>query len=288
MTFSRHCCTRLILLCALAGGPSVEAQTGSAYDPTRMERALKGQYHLTIEADYGVLSPAHRTLSAELVPVGVLEARWGVSQIQPVNPSIGWFEERFVTGSLMDPRYAPAHLRSGEIGGSAWQLGVGVRDGYGYWPGKVLILPYFLWTFDWTKWSPEYAAPVSGADSSIIDRYDRRVNFGLAAEAGLSLQVGWNVAFVAGYDFGFLYTRFVFPQWLASFGLAATTQGVLGLITAGILKDAPGLAPLLNVLLKGGAAYGYYLLVRDNQYWPIPSETPLTYQGFKLGVNVRL
>jgi hypothetical protein len=271
----------------LAQPQRLPAQGSSAFDPVRLERALKGQYRLTLEADYGVLSPGHRTISAGIVPLGAVEVKWGFSQLQPATQTIGRFEEKFAFGSLMDPRYAPEHLRSGEIGGKAWQLGIGVRDGYGYWPGKILILPYALWSFTWTKWFPEYGQPVSAADSSIIERYDRRVNFGLSAEAGLSIQFGWNVALVAGYDFGFLYTRYVFPQWLASFGLAATTQGVLGLITAGLVKDAPSLAPILNALLKGGAAYAFYLAYRDNQYWPIPSETPLTYQGFKIGLSVR-
>jgi hypothetical protein len=277
----------LVLLLWLAGTPALEAQTGTAYDPTRMERALKGQYRLTLEADYGILHPAHRTLSSAIAPLGALEARWGFSQVQPISPTIGRFEERFATGSLMDTRYAPERLRSGEIDGEAWQLGIGVREGIGYWPGRVLILPYFLWTVNWTKWSPQYRQPVVPGDSLIIDRYDRRVNFGLAGEVGLSVQLGWNVAFVGGYDFGFAYTRFVFPQWLASFGLLATTEGVFGLITAGLVKDAPSLAPVLNVLLKGGAAYGFFLLTRDNQYWPFPSEIPLTHQGFKVGLSFR-
>jgi hypothetical protein len=46
------------------------------------------------------------------------------------------------------------------------------------------------------------------------------------------------------------------------------------------------IGPILFFVLKTGASLGYYMLLRDDEYWPFGYERPLTVESAKLGVSI--
>ena len=52
-----------------------------------------------------------------------------------------------------------------------------------------------------------------------------------------------------------------------------------------IFDRSPAAVPVVDFLLKNGLAYSLYLLKKENMNWPFNTETPLTYETFKLGVT---
>lgn len=283
---------RAIVICSaslMLGILPARAQTTA---PPRVNRVLmdrygKSGYRFFVEGEYGAVQLKQKLFGAALPEMGIGELRWGFGTVEPVKEDFAHSDERFAFGSYMRPDWAPSGTSGAAVQGDLWRVGFGARDGYGYWPGRLLITPTFLWGLEWSRWQEEPSQTLSAADSSIAARYDHRICFGVTAEAGLKLQVGWNVSLVGGYEFGVVYPRVVFPEWVAGFGLVATAEAVAGMITSGLIRDAPGVVPVLHAVLKGAIAYGFYLAWRNDMNWPFPSETPLTFEGFKAGISVK-
>ena len=251
-----------------------------------MERYAYSNHRFTMEGGYGILHLGQKEFSGSMPQLGAAEVRWGFSAVTPLKHDLAQLDERFAFGAYMRPQWAASAGPENSVQGDLWRFGFGARDGYGYWPGNLIILPYFLWTLEWSHWHPD-AAGLPPADSAIVARYDSRLCFGITSESGLKVQFGRHISIIAGYQFGLMYPRFVFPEWVASFAIIATAEGVTGVFTSGILRDAPWLTPVLHAVLKGAFAYGYYQLTRSDMNWPLHSETPLTCSGLKLGISIR-
>jgi hypothetical protein len=52
-----------------------------------------------------------------------------------------------------------------------------------------------------------------------------------------------------------------------------------------IARSTPEAAPIVNLLLKGGLAYGLYEGRRNNMNWPFSTEPPIVEDTFKFGLT---
>ena len=127
---------------------------------------------------------------------------------------------------------------------------------------------------------------LSSNDAAILDRYEGSFRFSATEETGVAFGIGRVVSIRAGYEVMAIYPRHVFWPWVGSYGIALIGMGAVTHFGEDIVDASPAFGPVFYTLLRGGLAYGYYALVRDNQYWPFRSETPMTSEGFRFGVTL--
>ena len=239
-----------------------------------------------VDLTYGISSVRHRLFQGTLDEVGAMEVKLGYFRARPEFENLADLSDKYLffnyaSSDLLGRTLDPAKVKS-EI----TRFGFGGRGGYAYDFTSTYLYPYSQTSFQWAKLNTGRPNNLSANDAAILDRYEGSFRFSASAEAGVAFGIAQVVSVRAGYEVTALYPRYVFWPWLGSYGLAMIGMGAISHFGEGIVEASPAVGPILYTLLRGGLAYGYYMLVRDNQYWPFSSETPLTTDGFRFGVTL--
>jgi len=230
---------------------------------------------------------AQRQFGGTFADIGSLQLALGYGELRPYRTELLALDERAVYVAYGDQALGFKPVDSTRVVPTVWQLGLAFKGAYGYPVGADLaILPAFGASFDITKVTTQRPYGLSGADSTILDRYEGSFRFGHSAEAELRFELSRSVSLSGLYQLSIIYPRVVFWQWVGSFGLAAVGMGILSQMTVEIIRSSPALGPVLGWLLKSAFAYGIYALWRDNMHWPFKSETPLTQQSAAISVSI--
>ncbi len=274
--------TMLLLLLSIPG-------IGQAMDDEKfwpIDKFWSGSRKPMVDFSYGVSSMRQKLFQGDLDQVGAVEIRLGFFKADPALANVARLTDRdiffnYSAGDLFGRTPDPAKVKS-EIS----RFGFGGREGYAYDFVTTSLYPYTRTALQWVKLSTGRPAGISANDAAILDRYEGTFRFSTSAEAGLAFGIGEIVSVRSGYEVMAIYPRHVFWPWVGSYGIAAIGMGAISHFGKDIVEASPTLGPVLYTLLRGGVAYGYYMLVRDNQYWPFRSETPLTSDGFRFGVTL--
>lgn len=271
-------------LVALTAFCASDATAGGEF--WRIEEFWHGKRKPTLDVTYGAGSIRHRLLDGKIDRVGTLELKLGYTRAE-----MGTGSTAELTDKYLFMNYASADLFGRKPDETAVQtdlirFGFGGRGGYAYDFTSSYLYPYTQTTLQWGKATTRRPAATTERDEGILDRYEGSFRFGTTAEAGLAFGFGEVLALRAGYEVMVLYPRHVFWPWVGSYGIAMAGMSAVSHFGEEIVEASPALGPVLYTLLRGGLVCGYYLLVRDNQYWPFSSETPLTAEGYRLGFTL--
>ena len=252
----------------------------------RIEQYWSGPRKPMVDITYGTGSVRHRLFEGDINGVGALEVKLGYFKARAENLKVADLSDKYLffnysSGDLFGRAPDPAKVKT-EIS----RFGFGGRGGFAYDFTSSYLYPYSQTSLQWAKMNTVRPAGISAADAAILDRYEGSFRFSASAEAGVAFGFAEVVAVRAGYEVTAMYPRHVFWPWVGSYGIAMIGMGAISHFGEDIVEASPAVGPIVYTLLRGGLAYGYYLLVRDNQYWPFKSETPMTTDGFKFGVTL--
>ena len=240
-----------------------------------------------VEGNYGLGIPRQKLFEGEFENFGLFEAKLGYSKVKVYKKFVLGMDERYFFGSysnkeqnLMDSEADPGKVKTEMI-----HFGIGNRLGYGYKIGFISLLPYQQTHITWSKVTSERPEELSAEDLAILDRYEGDYHFGLSTEGGVKVELFKSVAVTAGYEAAAIYPRFVFFPWLGGIIVETFIVGGVSFFAESIVANSNVLGPLFYAILRNAAAYGIYLGLKDEMYWPVNSETPLTYETFKIGLT---
>ena len=196
-------------------------------------------------------------------------------------------DERFVFGNYLSSDADFLEDKSGNVKSEAYRFGVGNRLGFGYKLGPVALIPYNQNQFIWTKLTTTRPDELNLNDMEILDRYEGTYRFGVSTEGGAKLQMFEFLSVVGSYELSVVYPRHIFWPWLGSYIILQTGLGMVSAFSEDIVKSSPVFGPIMYFLLKNGIAYAFYTGLQDRMNWPFNSETPLTFETFKVGSSIK-
>jgi len=239
-----------------------------------------------VDFTYGFGPVKQKLFLGNLADAGSVELKLGYARARPERENIVKLDEKFILFNYSASDLFGKSVAATDVRSTLLRLGTGTRSGFGYDFKSTYLYPYTQTSILWTKVTTNRPANLSASDMNILDRYEGTFRFGAAAEGGLAYGFADIVSLRVGYEVTVIYPRHVFWPWLGSAILVGVGMGAISHFGEDIVDASPTVGPILYSLLRSAFAYGYYLLVRDNQYWPFSSETPLTTQALKLGVTL--
>jgi hypothetical protein len=252
----------------------------------QIEQFWRGPRKAMVDVTYGISSVRHRLFQGGIDNAGALEVKLGYSRARPENEKVADLSDKYLFFNYASSDLFGRTADPAKVNEEISRFGFGGRGGFAYDFTSSYLYPYTQTALQWTNMNTGRPTGLSGADAAILDRYEGSFRFGASAETGLAFGFAEVVAIRAGYEVTAMYPRHVFWPWVGSYGIALIGMGAISHFGEDIVKTSPEVGPVVYTLLRGGLAYGYYLLVRDNQYWPFSSETPMTTDGFRFGVTL--
>jgi len=275
---------RCAILILVAIPCTLQAVAGEEF--WQIDQFWKGPRKPMVDLTFGVSSLKHRLFEGGLNNTGAAELKLGYFRAQPMSNDVAQLSDKYIFFDYAASDLFGRSFDAAKVKTEISRFGSGGREGYAYDFTSSYLFPYTQTSIQWTKVVAGRPSGLSAHDAAIVDRYDGSFRFGALAEAGIAFGLPDIGAVRAGYEVMAIYPRHVFWPWVGSYGIALIGMGAISHFGKEIVEASPTLGPILFTLLRGGVAYGYYLLVRDKQYWPFGSETPMTMEGFRLGVTL--
>jgi hypothetical protein len=238
-----------------------------------------------VEFGYGLGWLHHKRLEAEFPGTGAVEVKAGYLSVEMLVENIVELDDRFAHGAWYNTDLGGTSEGTPGLDGTLGRFGFGSRHGFGYDLKDAAIVPYLLTTASWTNLSTDRPATLGQTDTDILNRYEGTFRFGHTAENGIRVNIGQTLSLMTGYEVAVVYPRFVFWEWLGSYAMAGVANGIVLWFGRDILEDAPVVGPILIFVSRAALSWGIYQLWREEMNWPFNSETPLTHETFKFGVN---
>jgi hypothetical protein len=281
---SAHHCRRVVqgialLLAALAQNARAEDKVWEVMN------VWMGHRKPMIDVSYGFGPVKQKLFQGTLSDVSLIDLKLGYFRSKPDSETPPGLDDKFVTFTYSASDLFGRSIVPADVGSTMIRFGMGTRGGYALDFGSSYLYPYHQTSLLWTKVTTNRPPGLSAADTDILDRYEGTFRFGASTEGGIAVGIGDVMSLRFGYEAAAIYPRHVFWPWIGSYGIATIGIGALSHFARQIVEASPTLGPFIYALLRAGLAYGYYLTVRDNQYWPFDSETPLTTEALKFGVT---
>lgn len=252
-----------------------------------------------IEVNYGLGSPKQNKLISKFADIGLAEIKLGYASSDSFYKEIIIkFNDKFSFVSRLGTDLKSSNQVIGNMRSDMWQFGFGKRSGYGYKIRKVSILPYYSSAFSWSRLhmidypakfylmvNPPMSIDDAITDTDILNRYHDAFRFGTVNEAGVRIDIAKFASIDAGYETAVIFPRHLFWKHLGSMVVEGAATSALDYFVREIADSSPYAAPIVNFVLKNGLSYAFYSLKKENMNWPFSTESPLTYETFKVGVT---
>ena len=272
----------LIVFAALGINPAVAV----GEEIWQVDQFWSGPRKPMLDLSYGVSSVRHRLFEGELDKVGEMEVKLGYFKAHPKVDNVVDLSDKYLFFNYSSSNLLGRSPDPAKVTAEISRFGLGWRGGFAYDLISSYLYPYTQTALLWTKMNTGRPNGLSANDIAILDRYESSFRFGTSAESGIAIGLAEIFSVRAGYEVTVIYPRHVFWPWVGSYGLALVGMGAISHFAEDIVELSPTLGPIIYTLLRGGLTCGYYLLVRDNQYWPFGSETPMTTDGFRFGLTL--
>jgi hypothetical protein len=234
--------------------------------------------------------PRHKKYEGDFTRLGNGELRIGYSKIVPFRKLLVDIEELYVFGGYyskeLDQFADEEQDQTAKTNLKMTRFGIGNRLGYGY---RLWILGVLLFNEvqgEFTKVESERLPDISQNDSDILDRYEGSYRLGISTAGGVNVQLFKSLSAIVSYEAAVIYPRVVFFPWLGGILVQTIIVGGVSRFAEDIVGSSPALGPIMYAVLRNAVAYGVYLGMREYQYWPIKSETPLTHETLKIGFSI--
>jgi hypothetical protein len=126
------------------------------------------------------------------------------------------------------------------------------------------------------------------SDYDILNTYPGASRFGDRTGYGLKTEISSFIQLDLYLETAVVYPRFIFLEWTGSFLLSRVGYGYLTTFSDDIVNNFPTFGPVFNFLLRSGYLVGYYLLRKNDVFWPFDSSTPLRFELLNVGITFLL
>jgi hypothetical protein len=249
-------------------------------------RFWNGPKRPLIEMWFGNMQVKQKLFTGDLAGANSGGLRLGYYKAEPSVANLAEVTDKYLFFSYGKSELFGRAIPAGNTASTITRFGFGDRSGFAYDFGSTYLYPYSQNEFVWTQFNSHRPPGVHAGEADILDRYEGAIRFGAMMEGGLAFGLAETGHISVGYQAGAIYPRHVFWPWIGSYVVATLGVGAISRFAEEINEFSPTLGPVLYALLRSGLAYGYYLAVRDNQYWPFKSEAPLTTEGLTLGITL--
>jgi len=249
--------------------------------------AWGGNYSPFIKADIGYGFPDQKKFEGNFSSVGNANLEFGYTELKKYKDFVQRLDERFIFGSYFSSDLnVLGSPEPGEVDTKGWQAGIGQNIGYGYEIGPFSLIPYNKNQF--TLSNLEFAGQdsLTQSDIDILSRMEGDVRLGISTEGGIKLYVAKSVSITTSIEGAVVFPRFVFIHWVASFAIQAISVNIVSLFSESIVKSSPIFGPIMYMILQNAITFTLYYALKNEQYWPLSSETPFTMETFKLGGSI--
>jgi hypothetical protein len=242
-----------------------------------------------MEFNYGLTEVRHKSFSDDFAKVGNAEIKLGRRYLENFeDEGITEMKDEFLFFGINSLDLKDKNAEG--LGFEMINFGFGMKEGLGYEFGIVNVTPYFGGSFTWNKLNmkefPDTSLGlVQQNDLKILDRYNKTFKFGQRVEGGLSIGLNKTLFVDASYQANVVFPKVMTWKHLGSLMIEVIGIGLADSFVEEVRDASPVAAPIINFLLKNGVAYGFYMLQKDKMNYPFNSETPLTYETFKVGVT---
>ncbi len=174
-----------------------------------------------------------------------------------------------------------------DINSDTWKFGFGKQRGYGYKLSQSFaIIPYTESSLNWSRINFAYDTNSVGInDRKIMEMYDETFRFGNSSSGGIKIQAFENLALDFSYERQIVFQRVLFWKWAGSSIIEHASHRLLDSFIDKIFDSSPYAAPIVSFVLKNALSYGIYELRQEKMNWPFNSESPLSFDQFKIGVT---
>jgi hypothetical protein len=244
----------------------------------------------TVEIAYGASS---LTLPVEgfkgtIAPTYSTELRYGFTRLNEYMPASGVFHYAGEYVSMMNQSSNMSLLSkppSDETISDYWRFALSSVNGYGYNDGVLKGLTFIhAGRITWAELDIMLPTPFP-EDDKYFDKIDEKTKFGIAFESSIKYRLS-DVIFVnLSYEHNLIYPNFSFGQWILGSGTELMLQRGVDFVGFSYMYDNPKLYPVANFAVKTLISFVLYELRRENQFIPFYSDTPYSYDGFKLGMT---
>lgn len=246
-----------------------------------------------IEVQYGFGEPKHKIFNSEFNDVGLVELKLGSSAIDYYYDGIVELNASYLTVSQLSQDLRDSDNNGLKIDSKLLRIGMGIRTGYGYGNEAFTLLPYHSQNYMIAKLSDTNLPDVRTfipdesyeIDEKILGRYNDAFRFTTSNEGGAKIELSNFIAVNGGYEFTVIYPRFMTWKHLGSYSLEMIGFSALDHFIDEIIDRSPLSGPIVNFVLKNAYSYAFYTLRKEDMNWPFESETPLTYETFKVGFS---
>ena len=247
--------------------------------------------HPAISLHYGFAEMSRTDIQSQFVDPSLWELKLGY-----IKSRNAWNTENIIKHtynylylSNESNKLAGKEAAGAEVESDMWRFGAAWSSGYGYKLSEnSSIIPYYTYSLNWSDINftlPEDQALIPEEDVEKLNLYEGSFRFGTSSEGGVRFQIIENLMLDAGYERSIVFQRHLFWKWAGSALIEAGAQGLLDGFISKIFRSSPAAGPIVNFVLKNALAYGIYELRQDEMNWPFPSEPPIAYDQFKVGVT---
>ncbi|MFP4529286.1 MAG: hypothetical protein ACLFQX_12120 [Candidatus Kapaibacterium sp.] len=244
----------------------------------------------TIELMIGQSQPKYsdNVFTGEFFEPIQLDARIGYSGFERTDesPSIIEYHFSYLFLSNISNNVIEGDVDPGQMEVSAWRFGMGSSDGYGWalGDGDAAIVLYHGTDLAWTKL--DFKNEPASENKEAIEVFGDAIRFGEQFESGIKIRMAAPVSLTAGYQRMIVYPRHMFWYWSLSKVIEGVGEGIAESFSEAVLESSPGVAPIVNFLLKGAISYGLYELRADKMNWPVNTVPPMMFDNYKVGITL--
>ena len=218
----------------------------------------------------------------------------GRSELDKFSKTNASLNEWYAFISYINTSSAIGNVEPNEVSTKFYRFGFGRTEGLGYFGPNHSFIPYVSQSLLWTKLD-EYGftqnsseTDLSTNDEEIINRYVNAFRFSDRVLYGFKFECLSSVQLAANYETSVIYPRHLVLKWAVSFILAQAGYRAIDYALGKFVDDYPVVGPIINMIVRSGYWYCYYLLRKENMNWPFSTEAPLRYEAFNLGISLLL
>jgi len=239
-----------------------------------------------IEANFGLSQPKHKFYSGTMAKTGLGEFRLGYSTLDLFYENyLTEFDEKYFFVKNNSTDLAASNPAIGEYITEAWAFGFSKREGYGYRWKYVSVLPYSEHGIEWTRFKAKDFSTMPSADSAFAERFHDAFRFGTKFEGGLKIELASTIGLSVGYEGSVIFPRYMLWKHMGSFIVERVGIALIDGFVDEIVDSSPAAAPVVNFVLKNAFSFAFFSLQKEYMNWPFSTETPLTYENYKVGLS---
>jgi len=249
--------------------------------------AWSGKFSPFMKVNIGYGFPGQNNFTGGFSSIGISDIELGYTEYKQYSDFVYKLDDRYLFGSYFTSdatvfgKNAPS-----EVDTKGWRFGLGHNIGYGYKIWEFSLIPYNQNQLVLTSLTFSEKDSLSQNDGDILNRLEGDARFGVSTEGGVRFYIAETISLNASFEGAVVFPRFVVFSWLGSFALQAVSVNLVSLFSESIVKSSPFFGPIMYLVLRNAITFAWFYAVKDQQYWPLESETPFTLETFKLSASL--